>query len=60
MIFFQQEIFSTWKLFNSIYFITYFFSTLGAPMGLPQNAIVVTMEMGNILYQGVLFGQLKR
>ncbi|XP_018650413.1 putative at-rich interactive domain 3, arid3 [Schistosoma mansoni] len=32
----------------------------GAPMGLPQNAIVVTMEMGNILYQGVLFGQLKR
>ncbi|CAH8459406.1 unnamed protein product [Heterobilharzia americana] len=32
----------------------------GAPMGLPQNAMVVTMEMGNILYQGVLFGQLKR
>ncbi|CAH8469293.1 unnamed protein product [Schistosoma turkestanicum] len=32
----------------------------GAPMGLPQNAMVVTMEMGNLLYQGVLFGQLKR
>nr|CAH8821887.1 unnamed protein product [Trichobilharzia regenti] len=32
----------------------------GAPMGLPQNAMVVTMEMGNILYQGVLFGQIKR
>ncbi|KAK4473895.1 hypothetical protein MN116_002630 [Schistosoma mekongi] len=32
----------------------------GARMGLPQNAMVVTMEIGNILYQGVLFGQLKR
>ncbi|THD24353.1 AT-rich interactive domain-containing protein 3A [Fasciola hepatica] len=32
----------------------------GGPMGLPQNAMVVTMEMGNLLYQGVLFGQFKR
>ncbi|KAF5395071.1 hypothetical protein PHET_08247 [Paragonimus heterotremus] len=32
----------------------------GGPMGLPSNAMVVTMELGNVLYQGVLFGQTKR
>ncbi|GAA54116.1 AT-rich interactive domain 3 arid3 [Clonorchis sinensis] len=32
----------------------------GAPMGLPPNAMVVSMEFGNVLYQGVLFGQAKR
>ncbi|KAF8560713.1 hypothetical protein P879_01341 [Paragonimus westermani] len=32
----------------------------GGPMGLPSNAMVVTIELGNALYQGVLFGQMKR
>ncbi|CAH8444697.1 unnamed protein product [Dicrocoelium dendriticum] len=32
----------------------------GGPVGLPQNAMVVTMEIGNVLYQGVLFGQIRR